>query len=130
MFFHHTRTAKLVYPCNFAKLMCWADFVSQFVVDITFIYQYSLYLYWIFYLSMMPNVRLWCNICELIFFLFNLIVDIFIVHMFGVLFLQVKLVKCIVQDIVVDISFNQLGGLSTLCFLEKVLQFVLAQYVR
>ena len=78
----------------------------------------------------MPNVRLWCNICELIFFLFNLIVDIFIVHMFGVLFLQVKLVKCIVQDIVVDISFNQLGGLSTLCFLEKVLQFVLAQYVR
>ena len=27
----------------------------------------------------------------------------------------------IVQDIVVDISFNQLGGLSTLCFLEKVL---------
>ncbi|KAG4402595.1 hypothetical protein GLYMA_02G235800v4 [Glycine max] len=33
---------------------------------------------------------------------------------------EVKLVKCIVQDIVVDISFNQLGGLSTLCFLEKV----------
>lgn len=35
-------------------------------------------------------------------------------------FLQVKLVKCIVQNIVVDISFNQLGGLCTLCFLEKV----------
>ena len=33
---------------------------------------------------------------------------------------QVKLVKCIVQNIVVDISFNQLGGLCTLCFLEKV----------
>ncbi|KAA8517667.1 hypothetical protein F0562_015141 [Nyssa sinensis] len=33
---------------------------------------------------------------------------------------EVKLVKCIVQNIVVDISFNQLGGLCTLCFLEKV----------
>ncbi|KAL6982233.1 hypothetical protein U1Q18_050740, partial [Sarracenia purpurea var. burkii] len=33
---------------------------------------------------------------------------------------QVKLVKCIVQNIVVDISFNQLGGLCTLCFLEQV----------
>ncbi|XP_015931802.1 uncharacterized protein LOC107458102 isoform X2 [Arachis duranensis] len=33
---------------------------------------------------------------------------------------EVKLIKCIVQNIVVDISFNQLGGLSTLCFLEKV----------
>ncbi|XWS13061.1 hypothetical protein CRYUN_Cryun36dG0005100 [Craigia yunnanensis] len=33
---------------------------------------------------------------------------------------EVKLVKCLVQNIVVDISFNQLGGLSTLCFLEKV----------
>lgn len=35
--------------------------------------------------------------------------------------LQVKLVKCLVQNIVVDISFNQLGGLCTLCFLEKVI---------
>lgn len=34
--------------------------------------------------------------------------------------MQVKLVKCIIQNIVVDISFNQLGGLCTLCFLEKV----------
>ncbi|KAG5117575.1 hypothetical protein JHK84_043688 [Glycine max] len=34
---------------------------------------------------------------------------------------KVKLRKCIVQDLVVDISFNHLGGLSTLCFLEKVL---------
>ncbi|KAK4802151.1 hypothetical protein SAY86_000354 [Trapa natans] len=33
---------------------------------------------------------------------------------------EVKLVKCIIQNIVVDISFNQLGGLCTLCFLEKV----------
>ncbi|XP_057806249.1 uncharacterized protein LOC131021175 isoform X2 [Salvia miltiorrhiza] len=33
---------------------------------------------------------------------------------------EVKLVKCIVQDIVVDISFNQIGGLCTLCFLEQV----------
>jgi len=33
---------------------------------------------------------------------------------------QVKLVKCLVQNIVVDISFNQSGGLSTLCFLEQV----------
>ncbi|KAK9125901.1 hypothetical protein Scep_014747 [Stephania cephalantha] len=34
---------------------------------------------------------------------------------------EVKLVKCLVQNIVVDISFNQLGGLCTLCFLEQVL---------
>lgn len=33
---------------------------------------------------------------------------------------EVKLVKCLVENIVVDISFNQLGGLCTLCFLEKV----------
>ncbi|KAI3676371.1 hypothetical protein L1987_85977 [Smallanthus sonchifolius] len=33
---------------------------------------------------------------------------------------EVKLVKCLVQDIVIDISFNQLGGLCTLCFLEHV----------
>ncbi|CAK9153767.1 unnamed protein product [Ilex paraguariensis] len=32
----------------------------------------------------------------------------------------VKLVKCIVQNIVVDISFNQIGGLCALCFLEQV----------
>lgn len=28
--------------------------------------------------------------------------------------------KCLVENIIVDISFNQLGGLSTLCFLEQV----------
>ncbi|CAH2064377.1 unnamed protein product [Thlaspi arvense] len=33
---------------------------------------------------------------------------------------EVKLVKCLVQNIVVDISFNQLGGICTLCFLEKI----------
>ncbi|KAH6765735.1 PAP/OAS1 substrate-binding domain superfamily [Perilla frutescens var. hirtella] len=33
---------------------------------------------------------------------------------------EVKLVKCLVQNIVVDVTFNQLGGLSTLCFLEQV----------
>ncbi|KAF3327374.1 Poly(A) RNA polymerase cid14 [Carex littledalei] len=33
---------------------------------------------------------------------------------------EVKLVKCLVQNIVVDISFNQVGGLLTLCFLEEV----------
>ncbi|XP_076917862.1 uncharacterized protein LOC143578082 isoform X1 [Bidens hawaiensis] len=33
---------------------------------------------------------------------------------------QVKLVKCIVQNLVVDISVNQIGGLCTLCFLEQV----------
>jgi hypothetical protein len=35
--------------------------------------------------------------------------------------MQVKLVKCVVQNIAVDISFNQIGGLCTLCFLEKVI---------
>lgn len=33
---------------------------------------------------------------------------------------EVKIVKCIVQNIVVDITFNQIGGLSTLCFFEQV----------
>ncbi|KAF8095864.1 hypothetical protein N665_0321s0038 [Sinapis alba] len=33
---------------------------------------------------------------------------------------EVKLVKCLVQNVVVDISFNQLGGICTLCFLEKI----------
>ena len=33
---------------------------------------------------------------------------------------QVKLVKCLVENVVVDISFNQIGGLCTLCFLEEV----------
>ena len=33
---------------------------------------------------------------------------------------QVKLLKCVVDDVVVDVSFNQLGGLVTLNFLESV----------
>lgn len=33
---------------------------------------------------------------------------------------EVKLVKCLVQNIEIDISCNQLGGLCTLCFLEQV----------
>ncbi|XP_052626935.1 uncharacterized protein LOC128133508 [Lactuca sativa] len=33
---------------------------------------------------------------------------------------QVKIIKCLVENIMVDISFNQLGGLCTLCFLEEV----------
>ncbi|KAJ4978088.1 hypothetical protein NE237_008868 [Protea cynaroides] len=33
---------------------------------------------------------------------------------------EVKLVKCLIQNIVVDISFNQIGGLCTLCFLEQI----------
>lgn len=33
---------------------------------------------------------------------------------------QVKLVKCIVQNIAVDISFNQNAGLQTVYFLEHV----------
>ncbi|KAH6555156.1 hypothetical protein KP509_1Z277500 [Ceratopteris richardii] len=35
--------------------------------------------------------------------------------------MQVQIVKCLVDDVVVDISFNQLGGICTLCFLEEVL---------
>jgi hypothetical protein len=32
----------------------------------------------------------------------------------------VKLLKCLVDNIVVDISFNQMGGLITLNFLEEI----------
>ncbi|GLT94599.1 hypothetical protein SLE2022_123300 [Rubroshorea leprosula] len=37
---------------------------------------------------------------------------------------QVKIVKCTVNNIPVDISFNQMAGLSALCFLEKVDQLI------
>ncbi|XP_068338582.1 uncharacterized protein [Pyrus communis] len=37
---------------------------------------------------------------------------------------EVKLVKCIIQNIVVDISSNQLGGFSTLHFLEQVDNYI------
>ncbi|KAK4744662.1 hypothetical protein SAY87_010974 [Trapa incisa] len=33
---------------------------------------------------------------------------------------EVKIIKCLVENIVVDISFNQIGGLCTLCFLDEV----------
>eukprot|EP00897_Mesotaenium_endlicherianum_P001132 jgi/Mesen1/11019/ME000098S10414 len=33
---------------------------------------------------------------------------------------EVKLIKCVVENIIVDISFNQVGGLCTLCFLGQV----------
>ncbi|TKY74120.1 Poly(A) RNA polymerase cid14 [Spatholobus suberectus] len=33
---------------------------------------------------------------------------------------EVKIIKCLVENFVVDISFNQIGGLGTLCFLEEV----------
>ncbi|TVU47960.1 hypothetical protein EJB05_07578 [Eragrostis curvula] len=33
---------------------------------------------------------------------------------------EVKIIKCLVANIPVDISFNQVGGLCTLCFLEQV----------
>ena len=36
---------------------------------------------------------------------------------------QVKIIKCLVENIVVDISFNQVGGLCTLCFLEEVCSY-------
>ncbi|KAK3148018.1 hypothetical protein QOZ80_3BG0289580 [Eleusine coracana subsp. coracana] len=32
---------------------------------------------------------------------------------------EVKIIKCLVENIVVDISYNQVGGLCTLCFLEQ-----------
>ncbi|KAL7081912.1 hypothetical protein ACP275_14G068300 [Erythranthe tilingii] len=37
---------------------------------------------------------------------------------------EVKLVKCNICDTVIDISFNQLGGISTLSFLEQVDRYV------
>ncbi|XP_010523799.1 PREDICTED: uncharacterized protein LOC104802065 isoform X2 [Tarenaya hassleriana] len=37
---------------------------------------------------------------------------------------EVKIIKCLVENIVVDISFNQLGGLCTLCFLEEVDHYI------
>jgi len=33
---------------------------------------------------------------------------------------QVKLLKCLVDNLVVDVSFNQLGGLCALNFLEEI----------
>ncbi|KAG7574377.1 polymerase nucleotidyl transferase domain [Arabidopsis suecica] len=33
---------------------------------------------------------------------------------------QVKVIKCTIRNVALDISFNQMAGLSALCFLEKV----------
>ncbi|KAI4338931.1 hypothetical protein MLD38_023935 [Melastoma candidum] len=44
----------------------------------------------------------------------------FLVKDVQLIWAEVKLVKCIIQNIVVDISFNQIGGLCTLCFLEQI----------
>eukprot|EP00250_Pteridium_aquilinum_P005429 c15519_g1_i1 orf=234-3122(-) len=33
---------------------------------------------------------------------------------------EVQIVKCLVDNVIVDISFNQIGGICTLCFLEEV----------
>ncbi|CAI0560559.1 unnamed protein product [Linum tenue] len=41
---------------------------------------------------------------------------------------DVKILKCLVNDISVDISFNQMAGLSALCFLELVLYKFLDYY--
>jgi len=35
--------------------------------------------------------------------------------------IQVRLVKCTIGNIIVDISFNQTGGICALCFLELVI---------
>ncbi|XP_048446772.1 uncharacterized protein LOC125468176 isoform X2 [Pyrus x bretschneideri] len=37
---------------------------------------------------------------------------------------RVKVVKCFVNNMAIDISFNQTAGLSTLCFLEQVDQLI------
>lgn len=37
---------------------------------------------------------------------------------------QVKIVKCIVDNIAVDVSFNQMAGLCTMCFFEEVDRFI------
>ena len=42
---------------------------------------------------------------------------------------QVKLLKCLVDNIVVDISFNQLGGLCTLAFLEEIDRLVRPEHL-
>ena len=41
-------------------------------------------------------------------------------HQPEVSLLQVKLLKCLVDNIVVDISFETLGGLCTVAFLESI----------
>jgi hypothetical protein len=40
---------------------------------------------------------------------------------------QVKLIKCVIDNVVVDISFNQIGGISTVTFLEEVCRYIMVQ---
>lgn len=40
-----------------------------------------------------------------------------------IFFWQVSLVKCLVENVPVDISINTLGGVCTLAFLEEVSHF-------
>lgn len=38
--------------------------------------------------------------------------------------------KCIVNNVVIDVSFNQLSGLCALCFLEQVRSHLLACFLK
>lgn len=42
---------------------------------------------------------------------------------------QVKLLKCLVDNLVVDVSFNQMGGLFTYAFLEDVNSLVKPSHI-
>uniref|UniRef100_A0ACD5YAS4 Uncharacterized protein n=1 Tax=Avena sativa TaxID=4498 RepID=A0ACD5YAS4_AVESA len=44
----------------------------------------------------------------------------FTIKKIGIINAKVKLIKCVIDNVVVDISFNQLGGVSTFSFLEMV----------
>ncbi|KAL6131699.1 hypothetical protein ACLB2K_070073 [Fragaria x ananassa] len=48
----------------------------------------------------------------------------FLVEDVRCVYAKVKIIKCTVNNIPVDISFNQVAGLCTLCFLEQVDQFI------
>ncbi|KAM0851864.1 hypothetical protein ACQ4PT_052146 [Festuca glaucescens] len=52
----------------------------------------------------------------------------FIIKNVGFIDAKVKLIKCVIDNVVVDISFNQIGGISTVFFLEKVLYKFLEFY--
>ena len=43
--------------------------------------------------------------------------------------MQVKLLKCLVDNIVVDISFETLGGLCTVAFLESIDRHIKGQHL-
>jgi hypothetical protein len=60
------------------------------------------------------------NDLALVLFWFSFICAFLICFMYHA---QVKIIKCLVENIVVDISFNQVGGLCTLCFLEEVCSY-------